>query len=50
LAEYAAGDVKNIEIHHYKVLSPKDTRIHLLLHIYEDFDDDLLQEALELLD
>jgi hypothetical protein len=27
----------------------KEEYLHILLHIYEDFDDDLLQEAIELL-
>lgn len=33
-----------------KILDPKQISLHFLLHINEDFDDDLLQDAIELLD
>jgi hypothetical protein len=31
------------------IIDPKDLYLHFLLELNEDFDDDLLQEALELL-
>lgn len=33
-----------------KVMDPKEIALHFMLHINDDFDDDLLQDALELLD
>jgi hypothetical protein len=33
-----------------KILDPKEIALHFLLHINEDFDDDLLQDAVDLLD
>lgn len=31
-------------------MDPKEISLHFMLHINDDFDDDLLQDALELLD
>lgn len=33
-----------------KVMDPKEIALHFMLHINDDFDDDLMQDALELLD
>lgn len=32
-----------------KVMDPKEIALHFMLHINDDFDDDLLQDSLELL-
>jgi hypothetical protein len=32
-----------------KVMDPKEIALHFMLHLNEEFDDDLLQDALELL-
>jgi len=32
-----------------KVMEPKEISLHFLLHMNEDFDDDLLQDAVDLL-
>lgn len=33
-----------------KVMDPKEIALHFMLHINDEFDDDLLQDALELLE
>jgi hypothetical protein len=48
--EYENGDVDEFTLKIKKVMDPKEIALHFMLHINEDFDDDLLQDALELLD
>jgi hypothetical protein len=43
------GDVQSMDISIKKVMDPKEISLHFLLHMNEDFDDDLLQDAIELL-
>lgn len=43
------GDVDDIVVTSKKVMEPKEISLHFLLHLNEDFDDDLLQDAIELL-
>jgi dynactin complex subunit len=43
------GDVEDIVVTCKKVMEPKEISLHFLLHLNEDFDDDLLQDAIELL-
>jgi hypothetical protein len=50
LAEYPPGDVSEIFIRYCKVISLKDVYLRFMLKLNENFDDDLLQEAIELLD
>ena len=33
-----------------KIMDPKEIALHFMLHINDEFDDDLLQDALELLE
>ena len=49
-SEYENGDVDNFTLWVKKILDPKEIALHFLLHINEDFDDDLLQDAIELMD
>jgi hypothetical protein len=39
-----------IEVKRGQVFAPLQLSLQLLLHLNEDFDDDLLQDAIELLD
>ena len=48
-ATHANGDVDEIKFSAQKVMNPKEISLHFLLHLYEDFDDDLLQDAIEIL-
>lgn len=48
--EYENGDVDEFTLWVKKVLDPKEIALHFLLHINEDFDDDLLQDAIELME
>jgi hypothetical protein len=48
--EYENGDIEEFTIWVKKVLDPKEIALHFLLHINEDFDDDLLQDAIELME
>lgn len=43
------GDVDNVKVTVKKIMDPKEISLHFLLHLNEDFDDDLLQDAIELL-
>lgn len=47
-ATHDNGDCKEIKISVQKVLNNKEMFLHFLLHLNEDFDDDLLQDAVEL--
>jgi hypothetical protein len=48
--EYENGDVQEFTVMTKKILDPKEISLHFLLHINDDFDDDLLQDAIDLLD
>jgi hypothetical protein len=50
MAEYDNGDVKDIHVTNRRMTQMKEIAVHFMLHINEDFDDDLLQDGLELLD
>ena len=39
----------SMKIQRTRLCDPKDLALHLLLHLNEDFDDDLLQDAMEIL-
>lgn len=43
------GDCEEISFLVRKVVDPKEINLHFLLHLNEDFDDDLLQDACEML-
>lgn len=43
------GDVEEVTVTVKKVMDPKEISLHFLLHLNEDFDDDLLQDAIDLL-
>jgi hypothetical protein len=43
------GDVKEMIVTVKKIMDPKEISLHFLLTLNEDFDDDLLQDALDLL-
>ncbi len=45
-AEHATGDVDKIVVTAKKVMDPKEIALFLLLHLNEDFDEDLLQDAI----
>jgi hypothetical protein len=47
--EKFAGNSKKATVNVLNMPTPKEFSLHLLLQINEDFDDDLLQEATELL-
>jgi hypothetical protein len=49
MAEYDNGDVKEIHVTVKRPSDLKEVAIHFMLHINEDFDDDLLQDALDLM-
>ena len=49
-SEYENGDVEDFTVNVKKILDPKEIALHFLLHINEDFDDDLLQDAVQLMD
>ncbi len=46
---YENGDVKNIKVTTKKVMDPRQISLHFMLHLNEDYDDDLLGDAIELL-
>jgi hypothetical protein len=48
-AQHANGDVDSIEVTTKRLMTQKEMYLHFMLHINEDFDDDLLQDAVELL-
>lgn len=48
-AYHENGDVKNVNVTTKKVMDPKEISLHFMLHINEDFDDDLLKDAVDLL-
>lgn len=48
-AYFENGDVQSMDISIKKVMDPREISLHFLLHMNEDFDDDLLQDAIELL-
>lgn len=47
--QYENGDVDEFTISVQKILDPREIALHFLLHVNEDFDDDLLQDAIEML-
>ena len=46
---YENGDVKEVGVTTKKVMDPREISLHFMLHLNEDFDDDLLSDAIELL-
>lgn len=48
--EYENGEVSWFTVKLKKIMDPKEIALHFMLHINEEFDDDLLQDALELLE
>jgi hypothetical protein len=50
MAQFPPGDVREISITRYMFVSPKDVYLRFMLQINEDFDDDLLQDAIEMLE
>lgn len=46
---YENGDVKEVGVTVKKVMDPKEISLHFMLHLNEDFDDDLLSDAIDLL-
>jgi hypothetical protein len=50
LTTFPPGDVKEVAITHYKVVSTKDVYMRFMLHLNAGLDDDLLQDAIELLE
>lgn len=50
VAEYENGDVKEIHVTVKRLSELKEVVLHFMLHINEDFDDDLLQDALNLME
>jgi hypothetical protein len=49
VAEHLNGDCDKVEVTINKVMNHQEISLHFLLHLNEDFDDDLLQDAIELL-
>ena len=49
-AKHDNGDVKKVKVATRKLITANYMFLHLLLHLNEDFDDDLLQDTLEALD
>ena len=47
--KHVNGDVEKVDVTIKKIMDPKEISLHFLLHLNEDFDDDLLQDAIELL-
>lgn len=47
--EYENSNVEEFTLKIKKVMDPKEIALHFMLHINDDFDDDLLQDSLELL-
>ena len=47
--EHTNGDCSEMTVSVNKIMDPKEIAMHFLLHINDDFDDDLLQDAIELL-
>lgn len=48
-AYHLNGDCEDCTFTTKKMVDPKEISMHFLLHLNEDFDDDLLQDAVELL-
>lgn len=48
-ADHENGDISEVIITTKRLMTPKEMYLHFMLHIHEDFDDDLLQDAVELL-
>lgn len=48
-AYHMNGDCEDCTITVKKLVDPKEISMQFLLHLNEDFDDDLLQDAIELL-
>jgi hypothetical protein len=46
---YENGDVKEVGVTTKKVMDPREISLHFMLHMNEDFDDDLLSDAIDLL-
>lgn len=44
------GDVKEFTVMAKKVMNPKELTLHFLLQLNEEFDDDLLQDVVEMID
>lgn len=50
LSRFDNGDVSNVQVMAVKWAEMKEISVHFMLHLNEDFDDDLLQDALEIMD
>lgn len=48
-AKHATGDVNEVEVTTKRLVTPHEMYLHFMLHINEDFDDDLLHDAIKLL-
>lgn len=48
-SEYENGNVKEFTCIYKKLLELKEITLFFLLELYEDFDEDLLQEAVEMI-
>jgi hypothetical protein len=50
-SEFQNGDIESIKITIKKMMEPKEISLHFLIHLdpNENFDDDLLQDAVDLL-
>jgi hypothetical protein len=49
VAYHDNGDCPDVKVSIKKIVDRRDISLHLLLHLNEDFHDDLLQDAIELL-
>jgi hypothetical protein len=49
-ADYNTNNVREITVRQTQIWVFKDLMVHFLLHINEDFDDDLLKDATDLLE
>lgn len=47
---YENGDCEWFECSSKKVMNPKEISMHLMLSLNDEFDDDLLQDVVELID
>jgi hypothetical protein len=48
-AYYDNGNVQEIQVEQRRMAEKREVALHFMLHLNEDFDDDLLQDAIELL-
>lgn len=48
-AKHNTGDVNEVEVTTKRLVTPQEMYLHFMLHINEDFDDDLLHDAIKLL-